>query len=285
MSKHSIVGIFSAALALGAPFAHAQLAPQPAKLDLIKVRDDIYVISDVGVPGLTTALITNEGVLLVDDKFDIDHDNIMKMLKTVTNQPVKYVINTHYHADHSGGNAKLQAEGTLAVASDNARARMVATNQPGQPNITFGDHATIHLGGKVVEIHSVGFRAHTNGDVVVLFPQQRVLASGDIFANGPGTSAELVDYAGGGSAKEWPKAVDQALKLDFDTVIPGHGLVSTKKDLQDYRQRAANFSETLSQLVKQGKSKADIEKVVRGQFAWEDFHVQMALDGLITEFK
>ena len=88
MSKHSIVGLFSAALALGAPFAHAQLGPPPAKLDLIKVRDDIYVISNVAVPGLTTALITNEGVLLVDDKFD---------------------------ADHSGGNAKLQAEGTLAV--------------------------------------------------------------------------------------------------------------------------------------------------------------------------
>ena len=285
MSKYSIVGLFSAAFALCAPFAHAQLGSEPAKLDLIKVRDDIYVISNVAVPGLTTALITNEGVLLVDDKFEADHDNIMKMLKTVTNQPVKYVINTHYHPDHSGGNAKLQAEGTLAVASDNAYARMVATKQPGQPNITFGDHATIHLGGKTVEIHSVGFRAHTNGDVVVLFPQQRVLSSGDIFANGPGTSAELVDYAGGGSAKEWPKAVDTALKLDYDTVIPGHGLVSTKKDLQDYRVRAANFSETLSQLVKQGKSKADIEKVVRTQFAWEDFHVQSALDGLINEFK
>ena len=285
MSKHSIVGLFSAALALGAPLAHAQLGPPPAKLEVIKVRDDIYVISNVAVPGLTTALITNEGVLLVDDKFEGDHDNIMKALKTVTSQPVKYVINTHYHADHSGGNAKLQAEGTLAVASDNARARMVATNQPGQPNITFSDRSTIHLGGKNVEIYSVGARAHTNGDVVVLFPQQRVLSSGDIFANGPGTSAELVDYPGGGSAKEWPKAVDAALKLDFDTVIPGHGLVSTKKDLQDYRVRAQNFSDTLSQLVKQGKSKADIEKVVRGQFAWEDFHVQMALDGLINEFK
>lgn len=285
MNKHSIAALVGIAFALGAPFAGAQPGPQPAKLELKKVRDDIYVISDVGVPGLTTALITNEGVLLVDDKFEIDHDNIMAMLKTITNQPVKYVVNTHYHADHSGGNAKLQAMGTLAVASDNARARMVATKQSGQQNITFNEHATIHLGGKTVELYSVGFRAHTNGDIVVLFPEQRVLASGDIFANGPGTSAELVDYAGGGSAKEWPKAVDAALKLDFDTVIPGHGLISTKKDLQDYRARAQNFSDTLSMLVKQGKSKADIEKVVRGQFAWEDFHVNMALDGLIAEFK
>jgi cyclase len=284
MNGRFLVGFCGAALALLAPLAQAQFGGEPSKLELIKVRDDIYVISNVAVPGLTTALITNDGVLLVDDKFEIDHDNIMKMLKTVTNQPVKYVINTHYHGDHSGGNAKLQAEGTLAVASDQARARMVATKQPGLPNITMGDHAAIYIGGKTVELYKVG-PAHTNTDLVVLFPAQRVLASGDIFANGPGTSAELVDYPGGGSAKQWPKAVEQALALDFDTVIPGHGLVSTKADLEAYRQRAIRFSETLSQLVKQGKSRADIEAVVRSDFAWEDFHVQSALDGLINEFR
>jgi Metallo-beta-lactamase superfamily len=228
-------------LGMAAPFAHAQFGAEPAKLELIKVRDDIYVISNVAVPGQSTALITNEGVLLVDNKFEIDHDDILKMLKTVT-------------------------------------------NQPGQPNITFSEHSSIHLGGKTVELYKVG-RAHTNGDIVVLFPEQRVLASGDIFANGSGTSAELVDYAGGGSAKEWPKAVEQALTLDFDTVIPGHGLVSTRKDLEAYHDKTIRFRDTLTQLVKQGKSKADIEAVVRGQFDWEDFHVQSALDGLINEFR
>ena len=284
MKQQILTGLLSAALCLAAPLAHAQLGAGPSKLDLIKVRDDIYVISNVAVPGLTTALITNEGVLLVDDKFEIDHDNIMKTLKSVTNQPVKYVVNTHYHGDHSGGNAKLQAEGTLAVASDAARATMVKVNQPGLPNITFKEHSSIHLGGKTVELYKVG-RAHTDGDIVVLFPEQRVLASGDIFTNGPGTSAELVDYAGGGSAKEWPTAVEQALTLDFDTVIPGHGLVSTRKDLEAYREKTIRFRDTLAQLVKAGKSKADIEAVVRSQFDWEDFHVQRALDGLINEFR
>jgi cyclase len=284
MSKRIVLGLFGAALALLAPLAHAQFGSQPAELSLIKVRDDIYVISNVAVPGLVTALITNDGVLLVDDKFEIDHDNIMRQLKTVTNQPVKYVINTHYHGDHSGGNAKLQALGTLAVASTEARSSMVAANQPGQPSITVGEHATIHLGGKTVEIHKVG-RAHTNGDVVVLFPEQRVLAAGDIFANGPGTSAQLVDYRGGGSAKDWPKAIDQALALSFDTVVPGHGLVSTRADFTAYRDRATRFAQTLQQLVSQGKSRAEIETVVRGQFDWEDFHVQAALEGLINEFR
>ena len=284
MSNKIVLSVCATALALIAPFAHAQFGGEPAKLEVIKVRDDIYVISNVAVPGLTTALITNDGVLLVDDKFEVDHDSIMAALKTVTNQPVKYVINTHYHGDHSGGNAKLQALGTLAVASIEARASMVAANQSGQPNITVGDRAELFIGGKKVEIHKVG-RAHTNGDVVVLFPEHRVLAAGDIFANGPGTSAQLVDYTGGGSAKLWPQAIAQALELSFDTVIPGHGLVSTKADLAAYRDRATRFAETLQQLVTQGKSRAEIETVVRGQFDWEDFHVMAALDGLINEFR
>ncbi|HEX7080380.1 MAG TPA: MBL fold metallo-hydrolase [Gammaproteobacteria bacterium] len=269
---------------LASQLALAQFGTEPAPLELIELRDDMYVISNPAVPGLVTALITDEGVLLVDDKFEIDHDNIMAMLRTVTDQPVVYVINTHHHADHSGGNAKLQALDAIAVASDEARARMVALNQPGLPDMTVSDRATIYIGGKTVELHKVG-RAHTDGDLVVLFPDHGVLATGDIFANGEGTSAQLVDYAGGGSAKEWPKAIEAALELDFETVVPGHGLVSTRADLEAYLERAKRFSETLSELVSQGKSREDVEAVVRSEFDWEDFHVQMSLDGLIDEFR
>ncbi len=247
MKNRVILSLCGTALALLAPYAQAQFGSEPSKLELIKVRDDLYVISNVAVPGLVTALITNEGVLLVDDKFEIDHDNIIAMLKTVTNQPVKYVINTHYHGDHSGGNAKLQATGTLAVASIEARASMVAANQSGQPNITVGEHSAIHIGGKTVEIHKVG-QAHTNGDVVVLFPQHRVLAAGDIFANGPGTSAQLVDYRGGGSAKLWPQAVAQALELRLRHGDPrprlgldesrSHGVPRSRAALQRHAGRA-----------------------------------------------
>jgi glyoxylase-like metal-dependent hydrolase (beta-lactamase superfamily II) len=283
--KAKLLGL---ACALGAslltPSAFAQFGNAPAELSIIKLNADMYVISNVAVPGLVTALVTNEGVLLVDDKFEADHDNILKLLKTVTNQPVKYVINTHYHADHSGGNAKLQAMNAVVVASANARASMVAAKQPGQPNITADGPATLYFGGKTIEIHPVA-PAHTNGDVVVLFPDYDVLAAGDIFANGPGTSAQLVDYNGGGSAKSWPKAVEQALALDFETVVPGHGLVSKKADLQAYLERTKRFSSMLTELTKQKKSRADIETVVRKDFAWEDFHIQMALDGLIKEFQ
>jgi cyclase len=279
----SILGAAALAGVLVTP-AQAQFGAEPAELELIPLNDDMYVISNVAVPGLVTMLVTDDGVLLVDDKFEIDHDNIMAMVRSVTDQPVKYVINTHYHGDHSGGNARLQVLGAVAVASEQARARMVAANQSGQPDFTISDSAAIHIGGKTVELHRVN-PAHTDGDVVVLFPDYDVLAAGDIFANGPGTSAQLVDSNGGGSAKSWPSAVEQALELEFETVVPGHGLVSTRADLEAYRDRTIRFREVLSELVSLGRSRAQIEQVVRADFAWEDFHVNMALDGLIAEFE
>jgi glyoxylase-like metal-dependent hydrolase (beta-lactamase superfamily II) len=263
--------------------AHAQFGSGPSKLELIKVQDDVYVIHNEYVPGNTTAVVTNEGVILVDDKFEVDVDNIVSLLKTVTSQPIKYVINTHYHGDHSGGNAKLQAGGTLAVASAQARARMVAGNQPGLVDITVEPRGTIHLGGKSAEIYWFG-RAHTDGDVVVLFPQNRLLAAGDMFTVGEGTP-QLIDYMGGGSAKEWTATVAKVLELDFDTVVPGHGNVVKKADMQSFRSSTQRLTELVTQAVRQNRSRAEIESIMRMEFGWQDFHVQMALDGLINEMR
>src|SRR5437867_11545451 len=101
-----------------------QFGNQPAKLDLVKVKDDLFVIHNDFVPGNTTALITNEGVVLVDDKFEIDFPNIVAEVKKLTPLPIKYVINTHHHGDHSGGNAKMQAMNVQVVASEQASENM-----------------------------------------------------------------------------------------------------------------------------------------------------------------
>jgi len=282
MNKQLWLGVVSVAVGCFAlPAAHAQFGDKPSKLSLIKLQDDLYVIHNDAVPGNTTALITTQGVILVDDKFEIDHDNIVAMLKTVTQQPVKYVINTHFHGDHSGGNAKLQAGGTLAVASAQARERMVATKMSGLPDITIAPRGTLHLGGKSAEIYWLG-RSHTDGDVVVLFPQYKTIAMGDMYTNGEGTP-QLIDYSGGGSAKEWTATVENALKLDFDTVIPGHGNVVKKADLVKFRDSTKRLVELVTQEVKANKSKADVEATMRKEFGWQDFHVQMALDGLYKE--
>jgi glyoxylase-like metal-dependent hydrolase (beta-lactamase superfamily II) len=276
-----LVALLSLAL-LGA-YVHAQFGQEAAKLDLVKVKDDLFVIHNDFVPGNTTALITNEGVVLVDDKFEIDHANIMAQLKKVTSQPVKYVINTHFHGDHSGGNAKLQALNAQVVASEAARRKMVETKMPGLPNVTLENRLRLYVGGKRIEVHYLG-RAHTDGDVVVLFPDHRVLAMGDMFTFGDATP-QLVDYAGGGSAVEWTKTVEGALTLDFDSVVPGHGAVTTKQELQKFRDSTMSLRTKVRDMVAQKRNRAEIEKMLRSDFHFADLHVKVSLDGLIKELQ
>jgi len=263
--------------------AYTQFGQTPAKLDLVKVKDDLYVIHNDIVPGNTTALITNEGVLLVDDKFDIDHNGILEQLKKVTDKPIKYVVNTHHHPDHSGGNAKMLAMNAVIVASEEARENMVDGKQPGLPNIVIEHHAHIFIGGKNVELYHYG-RAHTNGDVVVLFPADRTLAAGDIFTYGDATP-QLIDYSGGGSAKEWPKTLEAALKLDFDTVVPGHGNVTTKAEMAKFRESTIQTRNRIHELVSQKKSRDEIAKTMQTDFHWGPLQMALSLDGAMAEMR
>ncbi|HLG57796.1 MAG TPA: MBL fold metallo-hydrolase [Vicinamibacterales bacterium] len=280
-SRLSLVVILSVAM-LGA-YVHAQFGNQAAKLDTIKIKDDLFVIHNDFVPGNTTVLVTNEGVVLVDDKFEIDHEGIMAQLKKITNQPVKYVINTHYHADHSGGNPKLQALGAQVVTSEAARAKMLEAKQPGMANVTLEDNLRLYVGGKRIEVHYFG-RSHTNGDVVVLFPDHRVLSMGDMFTFGDATP-QLVDYAGGGSAREWTKTVDGALTLDFDAVVPGHGLVTTRQELRKFRESTLSLRTRVHDMLVTNKTKAEIEKMLRSDFHFADLHIQVSLDGMMAELR
>jgi glyoxylase-like metal-dependent hydrolase (beta-lactamase superfamily II) len=281
MTRVTLVVILSIAM-LGA-IVRAQFGTQPAKLDTIKVRDDLFVIHNDFVPGNTTVLVTNEGVVLVDDKFEIDHEGIMAQLKKITNQPVKYVISTHYHADHSGGNAKLQALNAQVITSQQAREKMIEAKQSGQANITLENNLRLYLGGKRVEVHRLG-RAHTDGDVVVLFPDHRVLSAGDMFTLGDATP-QLVDYAGGGSARDWPATLDGVLRLDFDQVVPGHGLVTTKQEMRKFRDTAQTLRTRVHDMLVQNKTRAEIEKMLRSDFHFADLHIQVSLDGMLSELR
>lgn len=256
---------------------------QPSKLDVVKLADNLYVIHNDYVPGNTTILITNEGVIMVDDKFPIDADNIVAEVKKLTNQPIKYVINTHHHGDHSGGNPTMQKLGAIAVSSDQARKNMVADKMPGLTNVTIEREGHIYLGGEQVDLYYYG-RAHTNGDIVALFPKQRVLATGDTYANDPGTP-ELVDHPGGGSAIEWPKTLTKILALNFDRAIPGHGTVASKAELAKFRDSTQKLATRVHDMIKAKKTKADVEKVLRSEFGFQDFHIERSLDGLMNELK
>ena len=267
---------------LGA-YVNAQFGDKPAKLDTIKIKDDLFVIHNDFVPGNTTVLVTNQGVVLVDDKFEIDHENIMAQLKKITNQPVKYVINTHYHADHSGGNPKLQGLGAQVITSQQARDKMVEIKQPGMANVTLDNSLRLFLGGKRLEVYRFG-RAHTDGDIVVLFPDHRVLSAGDMFTFGDATP-QLIDYAGGGSARDWTGTLDGALRLEFDQVVPGHGLVTTKQEMRKFRDSTVTLRTKVHDMIVGKKTKADIEKMLRTDFKFADLHIERSLDGLMLELQ
>ena len=273
----------SLCLALCGAYLHGQPGAEPSELDIVTVRDDVFVLQNEFVPGNAAALVTDEGVILVDNKFAVDYENIIELLRTVTDQPVRYVINTHHHGDHSGSNPSFQDADAQIVASEPARRNMVYLDQAGQPALTFTNQARLGLGGKSVELYYFG-RAHTNNDVFVYFPEHRILATGDAFTYGAATP-QLVDYQGGGSAKEWTATLDRALQLEFDTVIPGHGDVTTRDELEEFRNSTRAMPNRVREMIQQERTPEEIAEVLRSDFQGAQLVFPGALDGLLLELR
>ena len=286
MSRTLLARLGAAALLLtGCWIAFTQTQAQPAKLTLNKVKDDLYMIEGDG--GNVAVYVTGEGVILVDDKFDQDHDGIVAHVKSITSLPVKYVLSTHYHADHSGGNAKFLPTAEI-ISTVNARTNIVNHVQSNAPpgvapaRVTFTEETAVFLGGKEVRARYFG-RGHTNGDAFVYFPALRTIHTGDMMAG----TTPLIDYTGGGSLVEWTKTLDAAMKLDFDTVIPGHGAVTNKAGLLAYRNNIEKLRDRASGLIRQGKSQQDVGKVMAAEFGWapNSMQAQWSLPGIMTELK
>src|SRR5260370_22047646 len=148
---------------------------QPPQLKINKGKDDLYEIEGDG--GNVAVYITDEGVILIDDKYGQDHEQIVSNVKSVTDKPIKYILSTHYHADHSGGNAKFLPSVEI-ISTANARANILALKQSNAPpgampaRITFTQEAAVSLGGKEVRARYFA-RGHTNVDAVRYFPALR----------------------------------------------------------------------------------------------------------------
>lgn len=263
-------------------FTQNKQAPQPFKVN--KIADDLYELEQSG-NGNVAIYLTDDGVILVDDKFEQNYDEIMANVKKLTEKPVKYVMNTHQHGDHTGSNAKMMANGAQILIHKNARANMVKGKQPGLPQVTFADQAQVFLGGKEVDAYYNG-RGHTNGDVVIYFPALKVLHTGDLFTTtaGAGMVAPVLDYANGGSAADWTKTLDGVLKLDFDTVIPGHGALCKRADLEKFRAGFATMQTRVHDMATQSKSRDDISKMLQADFGWGAINVN-GVDRMIAELK
>jgi glyoxylase-like metal-dependent hydrolase (beta-lactamase superfamily II) len=273
MRKSTIVRLAAGALFLVGAWAAYTQTPQGGKLALEKVKDDLYVISNDG--GNVAAYVTNEGVIVVDDKFDADVAEILAKIKSVTDRPVKYVLNTHQHGDHTGGNQKLLPTAEIII-HENARANMVTGKMPGIPRVSYRDETGVYLGGKEVLAKHFG-RGHTNGDAAIYFPALKVVHTGDLFV----ATTPFIDYSAGASAKEWTATIDGILQWDFNTVIPGHGPVSKRADLIKFRDNFAKMRTRVTGMARGGSSNDDISKILTTEFGW----TMRSLDGLLAELK
>jgi glyoxylase-like metal-dependent hydrolase (beta-lactamase superfamily II) len=201
-----------------------------ATLESEKVTDAVHVIFGVG--GNTAVLETETGVVVVDTMtFPLQGRRIRDLAERLGGGPTQAIVNTHYHVDHTHGNPAW-ATGTRIVSTDLTLAYLdhfdgafwngVAAGSI--PNETFEDTHEMRIGGKTIRSYRTG-RGHTGGDLVVLFVEDRVLHTGDLFFH---RIYPNIDLEAGGSVREWAATLDRVLALDFDRVIPGHGAVTDR---------------------------------------------------------
>jgi len=253
-----------------------------------KVAGQIYVIEDVtkefsgGNIGVSAG---PDGIVLVDDKFAPLAPKIEAALKTISDKPVRFVINTHYHGDHTSGNSAFGAKSTI-IAHENTRKRMAAgrgTEEPPAPAvalpiITFEHRVSVHLNGE--DIRAIHFpNGHTDTDVVIFFTRSNVVHMGDDFFNG---IYPFIDSDGGGSAKGLIANIEKLLgEIPADAkIIPGHGKVATAKELREFLamlkettaiiEAGIKANKTADQL-KKDKVLAKYERWAKGFFKNEDF--------------
>jgi cyclase len=240
-----------------------QPSGEPFSTAIRVVKPGLWVIPgyDGQVTGGNTAVRgTPTGVLIVDTRFGEASKEIVPKVKSVTPQPIKYVLSTHSHNDHTGGNPLFAGTAEL-VAHRNVRENMIRGKQPSPPNVVFNDEASVFLGNVEVQLKYVG-RGHTNGDAVIYFPDLKVVHTGDLVVWGKRTDGSILtpfaDTDNGGSLFDWPATLDRVLQIDFDTAIPGHGPLLTKNDVRAFREKVATLRQRLTELVQARVAKTDV---------------------------
>ena len=241
----------------------------PFSTAIMKLKDGLYVIpgyDGAATGGNVAVRVTTDGIIIVDSQLQALYPAIVSKVKSVSPQPIKYLLNTHQHYDHTGSNAQFLAT-TEVLMHRNARDNMIKGNLPGPGRIVYTDQQSVFLGGVEVQMHYMG-RGHTNGDSVIYFPDLRTVHTGDLVVWGKRSQGTTLtpnmDYAAGhGSGKEWTATLDKILALDFDTAIPGHGPVLTKADVRVFRGKMQTLNERMVTLIKQGGKKTDIAARVK----------------------
>ncbi|MEP7317516.1 MAG: MBL fold metallo-hydrolase [Panacibacter sp.] len=232
-----------------------------------KITETVYMLEGDG--GNIGVLVGNDGTVLIDDQFAPLSEKIKTALKAITGKAVRFVINTHFHNDHVGGNENFGKEGAVIVAQDNSRLRMT-TNQlmkafgteqkaspyDALPKITFTESVTLYLNGETLQVIHIK-NAHTDGDAIIYFKESNVIHTGDVFVR---YGLPFIDQPHGGSIDGMIKGIEDILAVGNDDtkIIPGHGAIATKKDVLDYKKMLQTVRDRIADGIKQGKTLNEI---------------------------
>ncbi len=245
----------------------AQDDPRAVEIKVEQVQDNIYVLYGQG--GNIGISIGEDGVFMIDDQFAPLTERILAAIASVTDQPVKVLINTHWHGDHTGGNENFGKQGAIIVAHENVRTLMSAEQfieafdqtipaapADALPVVTFNDTINFHWNGDDIHVFHVE-PAHTDGDAVIHFATDNVIHAGDIYFNG---MYPFIDAQHGGSIDGMIAACGRILRIaDTDTkIIPGHGLVSGPRELRQFRDMLRTVRDSIQTLIDEGKTKEEI---------------------------
>jgi cyclase len=262
----TLAAIVLAAAALTAAAFSTPRAPQPGappQLRTEKVAEGVYMLAGNG--GNIGVSVGEDAVFLVDDQYAPATEQIRQAVAAIGKGEIRFILNTHWHGDHTGGNENFGKAGTLVVAHDNVRRRMsteqflAAFNQKFPPSpkaalpvVTFSSDVTFHLNGDEIRATHVP-PAHTDGDSIVRFTKANVLHTGDLFFNG---FYPFIDTSTGGSIDGMIAAADRMLNgIDSNTkIIPGHGPLADRAALQRYRDMLVGVRDSVVPLVRAGQT-------------------------------
>ena len=224
-----------------------------------------------GQGGNITVAVGTDGIIMIDGQFAPLHDKIKAAIAAISPLPIKYLVNTHFHGDHTGGNAGFQNEGAIVVAQDNVRVRLAAGTMNGLTGIKtppvapealpkqtyIGGSTTLEVGGRTAVLTHVN-NAHTDGDTWVYFPDANVLCTGDTMNNTK--RYQTIDFANGGDIRGAIRATEAFLALaNEDTrVMTGHGPLAKKSDIAEYNAMLKIARERVEKLFKDGKTEAEV---------------------------